>query len=430
MHSDILIIGAGASGLMAAKTLATAGKNVRVLEARNRIGGRIHTTRLAGFSFAVETGAEFIHGNLPLTLNLAREAGLTVLEMEGDTYNVLKGKIESAPLSDNQWVEMMAVLSKLETDITLTEFFRTYFNEEKYSTIRESARKFVEGFDAADPDRVSMYALREEWSHFDEDPQFRIKEGYSKVPELIYEECIRRNVDIVLSQVVSKIKWNEEHVEVITNEERKFTAGKIIVTVPLGVLISERITFEPAIQHHIVSAKKLGYGGVIKFLAEFNHPIWEDDVSSHRYMPKAGFLFSDASVPTWWTQLPDNKPVLTGWLAGPTAEKWHSQYDDLKVNGISSLAYLLGCDEKQLQASLKSMEVVNWLDDPFSLGAYSYTTPETESAKKILNAPISNTVYFAGEALNEGKEMGTVEAALKSGKAVAEKIITETNISP
>jgi monoamine oxidase len=290
--------------------------------------------------------------------------------------------------------------------MTLTEFFTRYFRDEKYSTIKESVRKFVEGFDAADPDRVSMFALREEWSHFDDDPQFRIKEGYSKLVDSLQADCLRRGVHIVISQVVRKIIWRENHVEVRTASDESFTAEKVIVTVPVGVLISESIEFEPAIPEHLHAVRKLGYGGVIKFFAEFHTPVWEDSKSA-RHMPSPGFFFSDTVIPTWWTQLPDKKPLLTGWLSGPQAENWNPKYDIAK-EGVSSLAYLLACDEKQLQESIKSFEVINWLDDPFARGAYSYTTPETESAKKILNTPILGTVFFAGEAFNEGKEMGTV----------------------
>lgn len=424
MHSEILIIGAGASGLMAAKTLGIAGKNVRILEARNRVGGRINTEQLSGFSFPVETGAEFIHGDLPITLSLVREAGLTPLEMEGKTYNVLEGKLTETPLSDNQWVEMMSILKELNDDITLTEFFNRYFSDDKYATIRVSVRKFVEGFDAADPDRVSMFALREEWNHFDEDPQFRIKEGYGKLMDALQADCIRRNVEIVTSQVVSKITWRQNHVEVRTDGDETFTAEKVIITVPVGVLLSNSIQFEPEIPEQFGAVRKLGFGGVIKFLAEFHTPVWEEDSNSFRRMPDAGFLFSDATIPTWWTQLPDDKPILTGWLSGPPAQTWDTKHDLAKA-GMSSLAYVLGCDENHLQQSIKSFAVINWLEDPFSRGAYSYTTPETEAAKSVLNAPLLGTVFFAGEAFNEGKEMGTVEAALKSGKAVAEKILRE-----
>lgn len=421
MHSEIIIIGAGASGLMAAKTLGIAGKKIRVLEARNRIGGRIYTAQLPGFSFPVETGAEFIHGDLPVTLSLAREAGLTILEMEGKAYNVLKGKITDSPLSDNQWVEMMSVLKDLKDDMTLTDFLARYFSDEKYSTIKESVRKFVEGFDAADPDRVSMFALREEWSHFDDDPQFRIKEGYSTLMDSLQNACLRRGIDIVTSQVVSKINWRENFVEVKTADDQKYTAEKIIVTVPVGVLVSESIVFDPAIPDQIHAAGKLGFGGVIKFLAEFRTAVWEDS-KSVRYMPDAGFIFSDTVIPTWWTQLPDEKTLLTGWLSGPPAENWDAK-NDIENAGKSSLAYLLGCDEQRLENSLKSFEVINWLRDPFARGAYSYTTPETETARLVLNTPLSDTIFFAGEAFNEGKEMGTVEAALKSGKSVADKIL-------
>jgi monoamine oxidase len=233
-------------------------------------------------------------------------------------------------------------------------------------------------------------------------------------------DCLRYDVDILTSQVVRKIIWRKNQVEVRTANDQRFTSEKVIVTVPVGVLVSESIRFDPDIPKQLLAARNLGFGGVIKFLAEFHTPVWED-AEWVRHMPKAGFIFSDAVIPTWWTQLPDEKLLLTGWLSGPPAEKWN-QKNDMAKAGMSSLAYLLGIDENQLHDSLKSFEIVNWLEDPFARGAYSYTTPETESAKKILNTPLLETVFFAGEAFSEGKEMGTVEAALKSGKSVAAKL--------
>ncbi|HEX8060924.1 MAG TPA: FAD-dependent oxidoreductase, partial [Cyclobacteriaceae bacterium] len=90
--SSIIIIGAGAAGLTAARSLGKTGKQVTVLEARNRVGGRIFTSTDGGFSQPVENGAEFIHGDLPLTQQLAKEAGVKFRDGDGRQWNVESGK--------------------------------------------------------------------------------------------------------------------------------------------------------------------------------------------------------------------------------------------------------------------------------------------------------------------------------------------------
>src|SRR5258705_1670244 len=90
---DVMIIGAGAAGLMAAKILSAKGINGLVLEGRARMGGRIDTIT-NGFTFPVEAGAEFIHGNPETTLNLLREAGLHYTRTEGEIYHREKGELK------------------------------------------------------------------------------------------------------------------------------------------------------------------------------------------------------------------------------------------------------------------------------------------------------------------------------------------------
>src|ERR1700716_4547776 len=93
-HPDhIVVIGAGAAGLMAARELARAGKRVTILEARDRWGGRIHPLPFADFGYPAEGGAEFVHGEAPVTNGLLREAGLSLLTIEGTQWTVENGML-------------------------------------------------------------------------------------------------------------------------------------------------------------------------------------------------------------------------------------------------------------------------------------------------------------------------------------------------
>jgi monoamine oxidase len=136
-----------------------------------------------------------------------------------------------------------------------------------------------------------------------------------------------------------------------------------------------------------------------------------------------GFLFSDAPVPTYWTQLPDKTPLLTGWVAGPGAEQLKGRSDpEILDETIHSLSLIFKWNVERLKKEIVASRVINWSADPFSLGAYTYATIDTPKSRKILSAPVDNTLFFAGEALYDGPEMGTVEAALANGRAVAEEI--------
>jgi monoamine oxidase len=118
--------------------------------------------------------------------------------------------------------------------------------------------------------------------------------------------------------------------------------------------------------------------------------------------------------------------LLTGWLAGPQVEKLNAVSEDkiLKM-AISSLSEIFKIEEDRITQYLVASHLANWNSDPFTLGAYAYAMVNTSEARKVLNEPVDKTLYFGGEALYEGAEMGTVEAALASGKNVARRIIED-----
>ncbi|MGH7088802.1 MAG: FAD-dependent oxidoreductase, partial [Stellaceae bacterium] len=136
------------------------------------------------------------------------------------------------------------------------------------------------------------------------------------------------------------------------------------------------------------------------------------------------FLVSDATVPTWWTQHPTGYPVLTGWFAGPRADRVPSlTAAELVDMGLASLAEIFDLPGDRLGKDLVASRAVNWGNDPFARGAYSYATPRTRAAQSALKKPGAGSICFAGEALYAGPDMGTVEAALASGLEVAQTIL-------
>jgi monoamine oxidase len=141
-------------------------------------------------------------------------------------------------------------------------------------------------------------------------------------------------------------------------------------------------------------------------------------------MKNAGFIFSDGAIPTWWTQHPIKNGMLTGWMAGPKALALKQATEDEIFQGaIQTLSYVFGVTKMFIETKLVAYHITNWTAEPFTRGAYSYATLDTEWAKKLLRQQVEQTLYFAGEALYEGTETGTVEGALANGIEVAREII-------
>jgi monoamine oxidase len=428
--ADVIIIGGGASGLEAGKEIAKAGKKVYVLEARNRLGGRIYTLTVPGFSTPLEAGAEFVHGDMPATQSLLREGGIKFYPIAGKYYMIKNGKIQK---SENLLTTFSILLSKadsLKQDMPFSKFLDQYLNEDKYKAVREIAKGFVEGYDAADIKRASTFALREEWKIFGQSDQYRLKGGYIKLIDFLSKEIIKHNGAIFLSTVAKEIRWKPDNVEVISNKGKIYSARKALITVPLGVLQSKpddeaHLHFSPELPEKLEAAKSIGYGTAIKVFLEFKDAFWESSENQIRKTPELGLLISDTFFTACWTQLPNKTPLITGWLAGPQAEKNKNTSDEnILTMALDALGSIFNINRSFLLKNLRAGKVVNWQTDPFSLGAYSYATVESNEAKKVLTKPVEDTLFFAGEALSEGTAMGTVEEALANGIKTAKELLT------
>ena len=414
IHADILVIGAGASGLMAAKELSAKGKKVIILEARDRAGGRIDTLPAKHFSMPVEAGAEFIHGDLELTIQLLKENNIQYTKVEGSMLRKKEGKWQDTDEEIVGWEEMMQKMSALKEDMTLSGFLNTFFNQEKYARLRQSALQFAQGFDVANENDASVIELRNEWEH-EEEEQYRLPGGYMQLIDALTMTCLRQHCEIHFSEAVSKVVWNKNKAEVTTANNEQFSAERIVLTVPVSILQNEQaITFIPAIPDKINAARQIGYGGVIKVLIEFEEAFWQD------IQQDALFFFSEEKIPTWWTQYPANSKLLTGWLGGPKALAMQD-YPPEQILDIA-LQSLDAIFNKKLPP-IKAWRIVNWHKETFTLGAYSYNTIQSKEAKERLKEPVEDTIYFAGEAIYTGNAQGTVEAALVSGKEVAERAL-------
>jgi monoamine oxidase len=427
VQTDVLIIGAGAAGLAAAYELSLINKKLIVLEAENRVGGRIYSIKDERFGQTIEAGAEFIHGELPVTLRLLEKAGLQWYTAKGKMWQVENGEIKKNEFLVN-WNEVIKRLKALKNDMPISELLEKEFTGEENKELKESVRKFVEGYDAADTTRASSFALREEWEN-DDNMEKRVNNGYAGLMSFLVTEVKNRGNDILLSRPVKQITWQKGKAEVITSTNEIFIASKILITIPLGVWQVENeegsISFTPDLAEKKNAATKMGYGGVLKLNLQFKNQFWEEETPNT--FPNAFFIFSDASLPTWWTQEPVKNGLLTGWIAGPAAlQLKQAAEQEIYTMAIDSLAYLFGVDRNFVEDKLVGYYITNWTADPFTRGAYSYATLDTTWAKEVLARPVKQTLYFAGEALYKGVEAGTVEGALASGIEMARQMIADT----
>jgi monoamine oxidase len=428
MNKEVVILGAGAAGLMTARELAMAGKGTLILEARERIGGRIWPLLSNAFGYHAQGGAEFVHGEAPITVSLIRQAGLTLLPLNGEVWRLRGNQLSRSVggLTDDQVflihkARLHKHLRALTDDIPIAHFLQRYFHEDKYIPLRDWIIKTVEGYEAADPHRMSTFALREGWLNGEASPLGRITEGYGALLRFLESECRTYGVEICLSQEAKTIHAAPGEIHVFCRSGYMCRAKQAVVTLPLPVQ-SKNVRFIPAFPNKIAAASQIGFGQAIKFLLHFKTDWWKYTLGQD--LTKMMFIHCDETIPTWWTQYPESYPILTGWLSGPRTRTFkHRSIKHLLGIAITFVAKTFNVHEDFIHTQLLASNIINWSADPLAQGAYSYETPEAHQAREVLIEPVKNQIFFAGEALCGGKVAGTVEGAFASGKETADRIL-------
>ncbi len=414
-----IVVGAGAAGLNAARELCRAGKAVIVLEAQGRCGGRIYSLPAAEFGYPAEGGAEFVHGEAPVTRTLLREARLSLLPVQGAQWRARDGVLSQSDAPLPFAARFYEALAEVKADLPIGEFLAKQFAGDRYAELRRAITRMVEGYDAADPARASTLALREEWMGRGLGTQGRIAGGYGGLIDFLASESRQAGAVIHLGAVVKAIETSDGRVVVRCNDGKTYDGDAVIVTVPLPLL--SEIALSPSVRERAAASAQIGFGNVVKILLRFATKWWANAQGKH--LADLSFLFSDVTVPTWWTQHPSEYPVLTGWFGGPKTETVaHLGEGELVELGLRSLAESFALPSEQLKRELVMARAINWANDPFARGAYSYATPETRQAQSRLEQS-DGAIFFSGEVLYRGRDMGTVEAALASGLTAARSVL-------
>jgi monoamine oxidase len=432
MPIDVLIIGAGAAGLAAARDLSKAGLKVTVVEARSGAGGRIMTRYEEQLGFPIELGPEFIHGRSPEMLALIDEANLKYEEVTGRHWYVENGRLVK---SREFWgaVEQLMELMKNEThDRTLKSYLDSLTDDETTREAKEIASLYVEGFHAAAVDRIGtngLIAINEASEKIDGDRAFRLLEGYSSLANWLKEEAERLGATFIFDAPVSAVDWQRGRVELslASNEHEPLIATRALITLPLSLLKIGSVSFDPDLPARKIEAiLSLEMGAALRIVFQFTHRFWEDlDLpgTSKEDLSELGFIHhAQATVPTWWSTLPEHEPILVGWSGGPSAERLlNLSEEEIQRLAISSLALIFGLPESELQSYVTKIYLHNWLKDPLTLGAYAYLGVGGIDHQLNLARPVDDTLFFAGEATCVG-HVGTVHGAIQSGERAAREI--------
>ncbi|MFM2330504.1 MAG: hypothetical protein RLZZ26_11 [Candidatus Parcubacteria bacterium] len=407
---------------MAARELARAGKTVTILEARDRIGGRIYPLSIEKFGYEAMGGAEFVHGPAPITTKLVEEAGLTFTHSE-EWWSAVDG--DPSPvhhLPQFHRPELEAKLRELKEDMTVMEFLDRYFPAEHHEKLRHYVCREVEGYDAGDPARSSILAFRDEILDEKSWQERRLQGGYGVLARFIESELRMRGVEILLNAAVTTVDTSGDGVRITCADGSVHEASSVVVTVPVP-LISE-LNFIPALPEKVSAAEKLGFGPAIKVLLRFRSKWWGG--LREKAFDKLFFMFSKEVIPSWWTQFPQPHTTLTGWVAGPSAHKLRDvTAEEFTELSLTSLSHIFSISVEELRKELITTETFVWENEPFMRGAYSYSTPESGGAATELRKPVGRKLYFAGEALARDSSASTVEGAFASALDVAKAILGE-----
>jgi monoamine oxidase len=429
---DVAIIGAGAAGLAAAAQLGMHGRSVCLLEARDRIGGRILTRREPHLRAPLELGAEFVHGKPAATLEWLTAGNTAPIDAPQSRWILRAGKLQPGDTLFPELKERLGKLRRPRRDLPFAEFLEGPAKRQLPPHIREFALMLVEGYDAADATRVSTLGTLDEWcgGGAADAATFRPHGGYNSLLQALAGTLDPQHVHMQLGAIVREVRWKSRKVTVTVMQHgrpHEIVARQAIVTLPLGVLqlppqAPNGVRFVPALTAKQKAFAGLATGPVIKVLLSFRKPFWEE-LDDGRYADAAFFHAPRTAFPTFWTTLPLRAPVLTAWAAGPATAKLAGGGEDKIVQTALRCVETLFVGDERCRADFQGANLHDWQVDPFACGAYSYVVAGGGNAREQLARPLGGTLFFAGEAADTGGESGTVAGALQSAQRAVEQLL-------
>ena len=425
---DTIVVGAGVAGLTAARLLSQAGRRVVVLEARDRVGGRVVTDRR--FGLATDLGASWIHGIDDSPVAAAAHAfGMRTVEFTVGGYQPDSRPIAYYGPDGTRLTD--AAARRFADDIravdeALAAAIADSASDASYRDVAEAALA-AQGWDEERVQRAREFLehrSEEQYGAWIEDlaahgldddsiegDEVVFPDGYDHLPRRMAE-----GLDIRLTHVVSRVQWSGDGVVAFT-DFGAFAARDAVVTVPIGVLQSGDLVVEPALPEPVAGALgRLRMNAFEKVFLRFPRRFWDDGVYAIRQQgPESRWWHS------WYDLTPlHGEPTLLTFAAGPAAvgtRDWSQE--QIAESILEQLRRLYG-DRVERPTHV---HVTDWQDDPYSQGSYAYMTlGSTTSDHDDLATPVGGVLHLAGEA-TWTDDPATVPAALFSGHRAAENIL-------
>lgn len=407
---DVAIIGAGAAGLAAARTLERSGLSVLVLEARDRLGGRSQTLILPN-DVVFDVGCEWLHSAdensfVPIARELGFEINQTRPRWREQTLN-----LGFAPQDREAFLSAMdAFDARVATAAGLAEDTpaRQWLEPgNRWNAAIETISTYINGVEL---DRVSTYDMD---AYEDTGVNWRVRRGYGALIAAYGAPC-----PVALNTQVTLIDHSGARIKIETSRGT-LSARKVIVTAPTNLIADESIPFHPRLPEKVTAAAGLPLGLADKVMLALDEP---------EALPSDGHLYGTTDrVGTGSYHLrPMGQPCIAGFFGGTFARQLEDAGEGaLAAQSIDELVALLGSDYRR---KLKPIGESRWAHDPFALGSYSHALPGHADAREVLAAPLDGRLFFAGEATSPNF-FSTAHGAQESGVRAAKEVMAERSWS-
>jgi monoamine oxidase len=420
-EADVLVLGAGIAGLAAAHALAEAGLHVIILEARDRIGGRMWTNHSLGMP--LDLGASWIHGvkGNPIAELAAQWSIKTIptdyenfstFDANGNEFSITE-EAEMEELFGSIYSEVEQMQEDTDSDMSLQEAFDEVISSRDLSA--EELRRLNFHIQAetsleygADPNDLSLW-------NWDQDEELGGDEvvfpgGYNQITD-----GLAKDLDIRLGVKVEVISYGDDGVDVGTTSGT-FSAGKVIVTFPLGVLKQAVVKFDPPLPESKQGAiDRLAMGVLNKVYLKFPEVFWDKEIEGFGYIGETLGEWND-----WLSFVPYiDQPILMAFHGGAKGFALEELSDEEIISGaMKTLRVIYGDEIPEPEGYL----ITRWGKDPLAFGSYSHIPPFASGDDlDALFEPVNDLLYFAGEATHR-EFPGTVHGAYLSGLAAAQEI--------